>query len=518
MPILAIDLGTSNAKAAVVSLHGELLGTGRASIETQFTDDGGAEQDAEQVWERVLGACEQALSSVPDRNAVLGVACASQYSSIVPVDADGRPTANMVAWMDKRGSPERLSQLPGGKGMKPNPLQMLRWIQVHAIPPLDSGADSLAHMRWIKLARPEAYDRTATFLEPMDFLTMRFSGRHVANRCSAFLMLVTDNRGESVSYHPNLLDWSNIDRNKLPELVPLEEPIGKIVPEVADRLGLSREAVIFPGINDTQAGGVGAHAFVGNHAGISIGTTGVVITHVDFKKTDVLNSIATMPSPVQGKNFVMAEAGASGKAVEHFLEKIVFANDSFGSSDLVGKFAALERAIVNTEPGSGGLLFVPWLTGSVTPAEDGHVRAGFINISLQTTREHMGRAVLEGVAFNLRWVLERVDRFAKRKSSHVVFYGGGALSALWSQILADILKVPVHQVKDPEYAATRGNALLGFHRLGMLELESIGEHIPIAAVHEPRSELAPLYDAMFTQFVRVFRKNRDVFHALNVGR
>jgi xylulokinase len=373
-------------------------------------------------------------------------------------------------------------------------------------------------MRWIKLARPEAYERTATFLEPMDFLTMRFSGRHVANRCSAFLMLVTDNRGDSVSYHPNLLDWSNIDRNKLPELVPLEEPIGKIVPEVADRLGLSHEAVIFPGINDTQAGGVGAHAFVGSHAGISIGTTGVVITHVDFKKTDVLNSIATMPSPVRGKNFVMAEAGASGKAVEHFLEKIVFANDSFGSSDLVGKFAALERAIVNTEPGSGGLLFVPWLTGSVTPAEDGHVRAGFINISLQTTREHMGRAVLEGVAFNLRWVLERVDRFAKRKSSHVVFYGGGALSALWSQILADILKVPVHQVKDPEYAATRGNALLGFHRLGMLELESIGQHIPIAAVHEPRPELAPLYDAMFTQFVRVFRKNRDVFHALNVGR
>jgi xylulokinase len=115
-------------------------------------------------------------------------------------------------------------------------------------------------------------------------------------------------------------------------------------------------------------------------------------------------------------------------------------------------------------------------------------------------------------------VLERVDRFAKRKSSHVVFYGGGALSALWSQILADILKVPVHQVEDPEYAATRGNALLGFHRLGMLELEQIGEHVPIAAIHEPRAELGELYDTMFTQFVRVFRKNRDVFHALNVGR
>jgi xylulokinase len=516
MPILAIDLGTTNAKAAVVSVKGELLGTGRASIETSFTDDGGAEQDAEQVWERVLGACEEALSSLSDRSEVLGIACASQYSSIVPVDSEGRPTANMVAWMDQRGSPERLSKLPGGKGMKPNPFQMLRWIQVHAIPPLDSGADSLAHMRWIKLARPEVYERTATFLEPMDFLTMRFSGRHVANRCSAFLMLVTDNRGDDAVYHPGLLDWSGIDPEKLPELVSLDEPIGNIRPDVAEGLGLRPDVVVFPGINDTQAGGMGAHAFKGSHAGISIGTTGVCITHVDFKKTDVLNSIATMPSPLSGKNFVMAEAGASGKAVEYFLEKLVFADDSFGRSDLVEKFAALEQAIERTEPGSDGLLFVPWLTGSVTPAEDGRVRAGFLNISLQTTREHMARAVLEGVAFNLRWVLERVDRFAKRKSSHVVFYGGGALSDLWSQILADIFKVPVHQVQDPEYAATRGNALLGFHRLGMIGLDQIGDHIPIAQVFEPRDELAPLYDSMFTQFVRVFKKNRDVFRALNV--
>jgi xylulokinase len=395
---------------------------------------------------------------------------------------------------------------------------MLRWIQVHAIPPLASGADSLAHMRWLKLARPDSYRRTATFLEPMDFLAMRFSGRRVSNRCSAFLMLLTDNRRSDPAYHPSLLRWSGIDPDKLPELVPLDQPIGKVLPDVADRLGLSRDAVVFPAINDTQAGGIGAHAFEGDHAGISIGTTGVCITHVQFKKTDIINSIATMPCPVAGRNFVMAEAGASGKAVEYFLEQIVFADDSFGKTDLVEKFAALERAIERTEPGSGGLLFVPWLTGSVTPAEDGRVRGGFLNISLHTTREHMARAVLEGVAFNLRWVLERVDRFAKRRSSHVVFYGGGALSDLWSQILADILKLPVHQVQDPEYAASRGMALLGFHRLGMLELDQIRERVPIAAIHHPRAELGARYDAMFTQFVRVFRKNRDVFRALNVGR
>ncbi|UCF47987.1 MAG: hypothetical protein JSU89_12580, partial [Myxococcales bacterium] len=115
MPILAIDLGTSNVKAAVVQRDGTLLGTGRESLETIHTEDGGAEQDAERVWEAVLGAAEQALASLPNRREVRGIACASQYSSIVPVGADGRPTANMVVWMDKRGARARLQKRPGGR-------------------------------------------------------------------------------------------------------------------------------------------------------------------------------------------------------------------------------------------------------------------------------------------------------------------------------------------------------------------------------------------------------------------
>ena len=112
--ILAIDLGTSNVKAAVVRRDGELVGTGRASIETKLLPEGGAEQNAEQVWQAVLKAAAQALAPVKDRHAIKGIACDSQYSSIIPVDANGRATANMVLWMDKRGAPARLEKLPGG--------------------------------------------------------------------------------------------------------------------------------------------------------------------------------------------------------------------------------------------------------------------------------------------------------------------------------------------------------------------------------------------------------------------
>ena len=517
MPILAIDLGTSNVKAAVVDRDGTLLGTGSGSIETIHTPDGGAEQDAERVWQTVLAAADQALAALSNRHEVRGIACASQYSSIIPVDRDGRPTANMVVWMDQRGALARLKKLPGGQHMRPNLYQMARWVQIHGIPPLDSGADSLAHMRWLKLARPEVYQSTATFLEPMDYVAMRLSGRPVSNRCSSFLMLLTDNRRSDAAYHPSLLKWSGLDPDKLPELVSVDEPLGPVLPEVAQRLGLAKDTQIFPAINDTQAGGVGAAAFAGEHAGISIGTTGVCVTHVDFKKTDILNSLVSMPSPIPGANFVMAEAGIAGGALDYFLDRLVFANDGFGDHRRAERFSALDRAVAAIDPGSDGVLFLPWLTGSVTPAEDGKVRGGFLNLSLQTTREHLGRAVLEGIAFNLRWVQGRVARFAKRDISGIRFYGGGALSSAWAQIFADILQLPVEQLREPEYAASRGLALLGFHHLGELTLEEMQARVPVAATYEPRAEVAARYDAMFAQFVRAFRKNRSVFRALNVG-
>ncbi len=517
MPILAIDLGTSSVKAAVVGRDGALFGTGRSAVRTILTPDGGAEQDAEEVWRAVLAAADEALASCPDRREVRGVACASQYSSIVPVDESVRPVGNMVVWMDKRGGPRRLRTMPGGERMKPNPYQLVRWLQIHGIPPLESGSDSLAHMRWIKLARPDVYERTATFLEPMDYVAGRLSGRRVTNACSSFLMLLTDNRRPEPRYHPTLLKWSGLDADKLPELVPVDEPIGPLLPAVAERLGISGEAVVFAPLNDTQAGGVGASAFAGAHTGISMGTTGVCITHVDFKRTDIRNSLVSMPCPIPGRYFVMAEAGIGGGALEYFLERLVFARDGLGDHGLAEKFEALERAIAPIDPGSGGVLFLPWLTGSLTPAEDGKVRGGFLNLSLHTTRDHLARAVLEGVAFNLRWVQSRVARFAKRDPDRIKFYGGGALSAAWSQIFADVLQRPVEQLREPEYVVSRGLALLGFHRLGEIGVDDIERCVPAAAVYEPRREAAERYDEMFTQFVRAFRKNRDVFHALNVG-
>lgn len=514
--VLAIDVGTSGPKAAIVSLLGSIVATARAHVATIHLPDDGAEQDPEALWTAVKQACAAALrsSGVAARD-VLAVICSSQYSSIVPVDGAGRPTMNMVLWLDKRGSSERLQRIAGYPRRPDTPLRLLRWLRIHGLPPIDGGI-SLNHMRWIRHARPEAYARTTAFLEPMDFVAMRFSGRATANQCTAFMSLLIDNRRLGVTeYDRTLLAQSGIDPAKLPELVPLDSIVGLVLPAVAEELGLDPATRVVTGINDTQCGGLATAAFDGSHAALSIGSTSVMITHVAFKRTDVRHVILSMPSPVPETYFVMAENGLGGGTLEHFLQKLVYASDQFGELTAENRFALLQQVVDDAPPGSAGVLFLPWMGGSIAPRAESRMRGGFLNLSLDTTRSHMARAVLEGVAMNLRWMKKPVEKFARRRFSHFVFYGGGAESDAWSQILADVLDTPVHQMANPQYATCLGAALLAFQRLGELGFEDFASRVPIRRIYEPNAANRAVYDEMSAQLVHAFAKTRPVFRALN---
>ena len=295
----------------------------------------------------------------------------------------------------------------------------------------------------------------------------------------------------------------------------MDSILGTVLPDVAEELGLSQATQVITGLNDTLAGGMGTAAFTGDHAAISIGSTSVIITHVNFKRTDVRHSILSMPSHVPDTYFVMAENGLAGSTLEHFLEHLIYADDHFGEMPVEDKFKQLARAIADVPPGSDGVLFLPWMGGAIAPATEARMRGGFLNLSIRTTRSHMARAVLEGVALNLRWLNEPTQKFAKRKFSHFVYYGGGAESDEWSQILADVLEVPIHQMANPQYATCLGAGLLAFERLKLIRFDEFEERIPIKKVYTPRPEYKAVYDALFVQFKKAFKKNRSIFRALN---
>jgi xylulokinase len=510
--VLAIDLGTSGCKAAVVSLAGQVVGSGRAPVETIHLPDGGAEQDPRAAWSAVTTACRAAVgrAGVAARE-LRAVICTGQYSSVVPVGRDGRPVGNMILWLDRRGAPERLRRLPGYPRGADSPLRLLRWLRVHGLPPVAGGL-TLAHLRYLKHAQPEVYQRAATFLEPTDYIALRLTGRATANACTAFMFLVTDNRRTGASgYDARLVRYAGIDADKLPELVPVDATVGAVLPEIALEIGVTPGIPVFTGLNDTQAGALGTAAFRGTHAAISLGSTSVMVTHAPRQRTDVRHAILSMPSPVPDTCLVMAENGAGAGGLDHLLGTLC----PEGVEGAKDRYARLQELVEGAPPGSGGVLYLPWMGGSMAPRADGRMRGGFLNIGLNTTRGELARAVLEGIALNLRWLRDPVEKFAGRRFSHFVLYGGGAASDAWSQIMADALDRPVHQTERPQSVAAIGAGLLAFERLGLLGFDDFASRVAIHRVYEPRLAHRELYQARAGQLVEAFRRTRPLFRALN---
>lgn len=513
--VLTIDLGTSGVKASVVSASGTIMGSGRHDITTSFTDDGGAHQDPEAVWQATATACRAAVDAAGDAASIAAVIPTSQYSSIVPVDLHGRHVGPMIVWMDQRGAPKRLRGLPGAPRLGDSPKNLARWFQIHGLPPIEAGM-SLNHMRWVRYGEPELYERTAKFVEPMDYLAARMTGRITANQCSAFMMLVIDNRRLGVtSYCDQLVEASGIDRSKLPELVEVGAVVGNIRAEVAAELGVGADAVVLSGFNDTQAGALGSGAFAGTHAGISLGTTGVITSHVASKKVDPRTSIYTVPSPIGGCHLVSAENGVAGVGVDHFLRTVVYADDAFSTASDADRYAAMNAAVADSPVGANGVVYLPWLRGSLAPVADRRMRGGFLNVGLDNDRHDLARAVFEGIALNFGRLKRPVERFVKREFTHFVVYGGGALSDLWMQILADVLDAPVDQLDEASHAVSVGAGLFALAKLGHIDEGDIASIPTVRRRFEPTPADARRYAEMVEWQSAVFKQTRPLFKTFN---
>lgn len=509
--IVSLDLGTSGLKAALVSDSGEIVASAYRPVETALVEPGGAEQDAEAIWAATKDAIRQVVQEAGrPAEEIIAVAIASQFSSVVPVDSSGKPVMDLILWMDSRGG--ACSREIYGR----RPEAFPTWVEIHGAMPLPSGNDSLSHMLWVKEARPDVYERTAKFLEPMDYLSARLSGELTANACTAFMMVLTDNRRlDSVHYDDTLIEMSGIDRDKLPDLVPILSPVGTVLPAVAAEIGLSTETKVLSGLNDTQAVSVGTGTFRAGHGGVNIGTTSQVLAHLANKASDLEHAIVSSPSAIEGSYVAIAENGIGAKALDHFLTNVAFASDALGDHTTDEIFGHVDDLVRDVPPGSGSLLFLPWLTGAHAPSSNENARGGFLNISLGTTRAHMVRSILEGVAYNLRWLLPAVEQFSGQEFEQVHLSGGGALSDEWSQILADVMGRPLLQLDDPRHCITRTTAFLGFERLGLLEMADFPKISRVRRTYEPQPERSAIYDGLFEQFLAAFDRNRPIFDSLN---
>ncbi len=505
--VLSIDLGTTGVKVAIIDETGQILAGAGEVLPLIFTADGGVEQDANGWWDAIGRCARRALpQSGLAADDIALIAVTSQYTSTLAVDSAGLPLANAIMWMDQRG--RRHHPAIADAATRPT------WMDLHGMAP--SGNDDIGHMAFIRAEWPDVYSAAAAFVEPMDAVAARLTGTITATQNTMFPMLSVDNRTwGATGYSNELLAMSTVDAVKLPRLVPLGTPRGTVTAIAAEHLGVSPHAVVADATIDSVTSAVGTGATDMTGCGLIIGTTSVMATHLPSKRHDPANGLTSAPSPLPGAYLLIAENGVGGKALDVFVNNIVHPDDGLGTAAPLDAFERVLTAAASAPCGSNGVMFLPWLIGSLAPRYHGRTRGGFVNLGIGTVRKDMARAVLEGVAMNAAWLLPHFSALAGQHYGEIGFGGGGAGSPLWGQILADCCGVPVRRLANPASTNAHGAALLALVGTGHVRLDDVRTMLTTAQVHDPDPSAHATYQRLLADFIDFHDRVAPFYDSLN---
>ena len=499
---LSIDLGTGGPKVGLVTLDGEIVAHEVHSVTTTRGADGAATQDANEWWS-IIGAATRRLLTRENVSSghVRVVAVTGQYGSTVPVDANGVATGPCLTWLDTRGGPFSRRAF-GGPVQGYNPVKLRHFIKKTAGAPVSSGGDPVGQILFLVHREPDLVADTRWFLEPVDYLTMRFTGVASATHASNFSLWLCDTRVlTTYDYDPGLLAMVGIGKDRLAPLVPIGSIVGEVTAAVADDLGLVAGTPVITGLLDLHAAAAGAGSTRPFDTHLALSTSSWISCPVMKKKTDINHTIITVPGLTNDSYLVFDQQDLGARALEWY-------RSTFAGTGAVPSYDELTALAATSPPGAHGVVFTPWLSGQLSPSMNSAARGGFTNLAVTTTSADLARAVLEGVATNSAWLFGYVEKFAGRRLGPVHALGGGAQSTLWCQILADALDREVEQVPDAMVAQLRGAALLASVTLGVRTLEQISTDRHGGVTFAPRDEYRDLFAERRALFPQLFRHER----------
>lgn len=517
--ILALDHGTSGCKVALVDIYGNVIDSDHQPTPIHFFGEGGAEQSPHDWWNAFLAGASNLVKRHPEKaRQIVAIGVSSTFSSTVAVDSKGQPLMNAITWMDARGAPYIRKVTDGfpkvqGYGLA----KMLRWIYLTGGGPSLSGKDDIAHVLLVKHTFPEIYEKTYKFLGSKDYFNLRLTGEMAATFDSVTLFWLTNNRDiNNIHYADSLIALSGIDKDKLPPLIRSTDVVGKLLPDVAAQIGISPGIPVFGGSPDHQSALIGSGAVEDFQGHLYIGTSSWIECILPFKKTDVIHSIASLPTAIPGKYQCINEQDIAGGALSFLLNNIIFHKSHFYEPVRPeNPYERLDATVKHVPAGSHKLIFAPWLNGERSPVDSTTLRGVLYNIGMTTNADHILRSVLEGVAYNTRWSLQYVEQFIGRKMYDINLIGGGGQSDVWCQIFADVLQRNIRRVKNPIQANARGAALIASVGMGNIRFEDIPQLTVFDGIFTPDSSNKAVYDELFQTFVQIFRKNQSIFDKLN---
>ncbi len=526
--VITYDIGTTGVKTCVFEIGSKITLKGFASegYGLYVLPNGGAEQDPDEWWTAMCNTTKKALSEAGvSGDDISGISFCSQMQGLVLVDKDGKALRRSMSYMDQRAEAELKEGIAHGLQIAgANVFKLLKSLKITGAVAA-SVKDPVYKYKWVEKNEPEIFNKVYKWLDVKEYLICRMTGEFVMTHDSAFATLLYDIRKGKRCFSEAMCKMHGVNIDHLPEIKNSTDKVGTLKADAARELGLKEGIAVFGGGGDASLIGVGAGSVNLGDTHIYSGTSGWVSTVVDKSIVDANAMIAAIVGAQEDKFNYFAELETAGKCLEWvkdhlaldeigiYLEKVSVV-DSY-ESVFVSLYDYMSSVIDKVPAGSGGVIFTPWLHGNRCPFEDPNARGMFFNMSLETGKSELIRAVVEGVCMHLRWFLETQEK--KVKTSEVIrFVGGGALSDVTCQILADCTGRKIETIENPQNAGAVGAAVLIAVGLGLINsISDARSLIPATKSFTPDSTVKSVYDKHFEVFKRLYADNKKNFADLN---
>ncbi|MFC3750337.1 gluconokinase [Paenibacillus sp. GCM10012306] len=499
--MIGVDIGTTSTKAVLFRENGDIVAQANIGYPLHQPSPSVAEQDPDEILEAVIRTISDVMNkSGSSANDVLFVSFSSAMHSVIAVDRSGNPLTACITWADNRstGCALRLKNELQGQD-----LYLRTGTPIHPMSPITK-------LMWLREDQPDVFGQTDKFISIKEYIFAKLFGEYVIDYSIASSTGMLNL--EQLDWDTEALDIAGITKDRLSKIVPTTHVIQGLLPGLADKLRLLQSTRFVVGASDGVLSNLGVGAIQPGVVAATIGTSGAIRTVVDRPVTDPKGRIFCYA--------LTADHWVIGGPVNNGGMLFRWVRDEFAASEVetakrlgIDPYEVLTRIAEQVPPGSGGLLFHPYLTGERAPLWNPDARGSFFGLSMNHHKEHMIRSVLEGVIFNMYTVLLAMEESIGRPHQ-ILATGGFARSPLWRQMMADIFDQEV-VVPESFESSCLGAVVLGLLATGRADsFDIVFDMIGSTHQHPPIPDHAKVYKKLLPIYISVFRSLESQYEAI----
>ena len=487
---IGADLGTSALKLLLMDKEGNIIKEVSREYPVYFPKSAWSEQNPEDWWQAFLSGIKELVADI-DKENIAGIGAGGQMHGLVILDEQDNVIRPAILWNDGRTDKEThyLNTQIGKEKLSEFTANIA------------FAGFTAPKILWLRNNEPENFKRIKKIMLPKDYLSYRLTGEHVTDYSDASGMLLLDVKNKCWS--KEMLDICGISKEQMPKLSESYEKIGSILPEVAREIGIGENVIVVAGAGDNAAAAIGTGTTNDGKCNISLGTSGTVFISSDKFAVDSKNALHSF-CHANGKHHLMACILSAASCNKWFCEEILKTSD----------YMSEQAGITDEKLGNNDVYFLPYLMGERSPINDTDARGMFVGLCMDSTRENMVQAVLEGVAFAIRDNVE----IAKSQGIDIKtssLCGGGSKSGLWQKILCNVLNIEI-TILQTEQGPVFGGGILAMVGAGEYACvnECVDKLIKTKEKLVPDSEIAKRYDERYKKYKEIYPSVKDLYKKL----